>query len=112
MFAEKDLRFLLPMKNPSDSRFLLFAALPDEAQTDLDAVGLGGAWFAGHDPTLVQTVLNLYAKLRHLGLWHHLAEHAGPTPGALNFRVRDRDGFRAELEGRSDFVLSFHRNEP
>lgn len=84
----------------------LWSQLPDYAQTELAACGCDAAWFERHasDGAMRLTVLNLYVKLRGLGLWSHVRSEAGSQAGCLHFLCADLGGLKAALRARGDFT--------
>ncbi len=81
--------------------------LPPYAQAELAAAGFGADWFGSRrgDDVMRLTVLNLYVKLRGLGLWKFVRGDAGTsTAGCLEFTCSDVSAFRAALDGHPDFT--------
>lgn len=80
--------------------------LPDYAQAELAACGCDEAWFTRHggDATMRLTVLNLYVKLRGLGLWRHVGSERDSQLGCLHFLCPDVGALKAVLRERSDFT--------
>ena len=72
-----------------------WAQLPDYVQSELAASGYDAPWFAQQAPALRLTVLNLYVKLKGLGLWRFVTREQGSQPGALNFCCSTVDDLKA-----------------
>jgi hypothetical protein len=81
--------------------------LPKYAQDDLGLSprNFNQSWFEKSSPELRLTVLNLYVKLRGLGLWKFVGGDSGSTgQGALEFTCSDIKGLKNTLRGREDFT--------
>ena len=83
-----------------------WAELPDYAQSELAAAGYDAAWFTAQAelPILRLTVLNLYVKLRGIGLWQFISREQGTLPGGLHFLCSAIDDLKAALRASTDFT--------
>lgn len=81
-----------------------WAELPDYVQHELTPCGYDAAWFTAQAPVLRLTVLNLYVKLKGLGLWRFVGTEHGSQPGCLHFLCTDIEELRAFLTASSDFT--------
>ena len=83
-----------------------WAELPDYVQHELTPCGYDATWFTEQAPAplLRLTVLNLYVKLKGLGLWRFVGAESGSQPGCLHFLCTDIEGLRAFLTASSDFT--------
>jgi Domain of unknown function (DUF4157)/Transglycosylase SLT domain len=81
--------------------------LPKYAQDDLGLSprNYNQGWFEKNSPELRLTVLNLYVKLKGLGLWRFVGGDSGSTSqGALEFTCSDIKGLKNTLRSRDDFT--------
>ena len=79
--------------------------LPNHAQNDLKN---WKNWFIGYQSNdeLRLTALNIYVKLKYLGLWKFVKGPAGNTnKGCLNFVVNNVRDFKDALRRRKDFTV-------
>lgn len=81
-----------------------WANLPKYAQADLAARGYDEAWFASHEDRLRLTVLNLYVKMKGMGLWNLVSDENGAQIGALQFLCTNVDTLKNVLRTREDFT--------
>ncbi len=81
-----------------------WSQLPNYAQTDLAAKGYNANWFDLNGDEIHLTALNLYVKLKGLGLWSYVGKEDGSELGRLHFLTSDIRGLKDVLRERSDFT--------
>lgn len=81
-----------------------WGTLPAHAQAALAPPGFDAAWFASQPEMIRLSVLNLYVKLKAVGLWHFVARNAGSDSQSLTFRATDVHELKRALRARRDFT--------
>ncbi len=81
-----------------------WAALPAAARADLGVRGFDEAWFSTRPPEVRISVLNVYVKLKALGLFSFVERDNGSDRASLTFRCTDVQELKRALRARSDFT--------
>lgn len=80
-----------------------WGTLPDTAKIELKPRGFDEKWFQDHPDKVRLSVLNLYVKLKAVGLWHFVEHDAGSDSASLTFTASDDFRLKAALTARKDF---------
>lgn len=80
--------------------------LPELAKTELGSRNYHKRWYEDSSRTdeQRQAVLNLYVKMRGMGLWDYVTHRDKVTKSSLNFRSASLDDLKAKLRERDDFT--------
>lgn len=78
--------------------------LPKNVQTDLAQSGYTQNWYQVNGPDIRLTVLNLYTKLKYMGLWQFVGSKSNTSRGVLEFTCSDVNGLKGTLRSRGDFT--------
>jgi hypothetical protein len=78
--------------------------LPGPAKVALEPRGFKKEWFESSHDDVRMSVLNLYVKLKALGLWHFVERDAGSDSESLTFTCTDIHEFKRALRARGDFT--------